>query len=204
MGADLARQQERQQAALDKRWDQLLRCVPEEVLQALIVAFADNEAAAAPLGVDGAEVSLVVVVPSLSTIPERRPGLTKSGNLSLKKMTKTETAKTYKQLVFGHVLVTLREAFAVAPGLKSARIVALRSSSDATKGRPEALLAATCSREALAAIPWSHVDAADAAVQSLSDAVFIEKGVTRALQPIPADKHPDIKKVLSVVDFSEG
>ena len=43
--------------------------------------------------------------------------MTDAGNLSLRKLTKSDKADLYKLLVAGYVLVTIREAFAVAPSL---------------------------------------------------------------------------------------
>ena len=105
------------------------------MLLTLNEAFADNEAAASAVGVDGREVTMLVLVPGDSQIPQRKPTVTPAGNLSLKKLTKTEIADFYKELVFGHAVVTLREAFAVAPGIQSARIVALARSGRGTRSR---------------------------------------------------------------------
>jgi hypothetical protein len=55
---------------------------PDTVLGTLAGAFEDNEAAAAPLGVDGDEVSIVVLAPLESIVPERLSNRTDSGNLS--------------------------------------------------------------------------------------------------------------------------
>src|SRR4051794_29663699 len=56
-------QQDRWQPFLDAHWQALLGSDPEVVLAALAAAFEDNEAAAAAVGVEDAEVALVVVVP---------------------------------------------------------------------------------------------------------------------------------------------
>ena len=79
------------QAQLDAQWNALLACDAEIVLLALNEAFADNEAAASAVGVDGTEVTLLVLVPGDSEIPSGKPTVTPAGNLSLKKLTKTET-----------------------------------------------------------------------------------------------------------------
>jgi hypothetical protein len=47
-------------------------------------------------------------------------------NLTLRKLAKGERAAGYTLLVAGHVLVTLRETFAAAPGINAARVLALR------------------------------------------------------------------------------
>src|SRR3954452_19347102 len=77
-------QQAQWQQTLDQQWQALVNNDPDTVLQTLAEAFEDNEAAAAAVGVDADEVSLVVVVPPASqAIPEQMPGRTAAGNLSL-------------------------------------------------------------------------------------------------------------------------
>ena len=68
-----------------------------------------SEAPAAPLGVDGGEVALAVLVPTNTAIPDKKAAATQAGNLTLHKMPKTEHAALYTQFVAGHALVTLRE-----------------------------------------------------------------------------------------------
>lgn len=111
---------------LDQQWQQLLGNDPDTVIASLAEAFEDNEAPAAPVGVDDAEVSLAVLAPAESTVPERMPRTTQAGNLTLRKLPKGEPL--YALLISGHVLVTLGEAFAVAPGIPAARVIELRSS----------------------------------------------------------------------------
>ena len=123
---DAARKREGLQADLDAWWRALVANDPETVIGTLAEAFEDNEAAAAPLGVDGEEVAIVVLAPPESVVPERMPGTTAAGNLSLRKLPKGERAAFYTMAVMGHVVVTIREALAVAPGLRSVRVVALR------------------------------------------------------------------------------
>lgn len=52
------------------------------VMSVLSEAFDDNKAPAAPLGVDGDEVSLAVLVPADSAIPDKKPTTTQARNLS--------------------------------------------------------------------------------------------------------------------------
>ncbi|SNS69207.1 hypothetical protein SAMN06893096_106233 [Geodermatophilus pulveris] len=82
--AEAQRMQADYQAQLDVWWAALLANEPDTGIGTLAEAFEDNEAAAAPLSVDGDEVSLVVLAPSDSEafVPERMPGTTASGNLS--------------------------------------------------------------------------------------------------------------------------
>lgn len=202
---DLARQASEIQRQLDASWADLQRCEPETTLDVLNEAFADNQAAASAVGVDGTEASLVVVVPPASDVPERKPTVTAAGNLSLKKLTKTEAADVYKQLVCGHVLVTLKEAFAVAPGIRSARIVAVRAKAPDAYGNvaPEVLAAARCTRSDLAEVHWAGVDAVQTVNDCCTEKILVQKGVTRALQPVPLGEHPDLQKLVAAIDMTE-
>lgn len=203
--AELAQQATRLQAQLDAEWSALLACDQETVLHALDEAFADNEAAASAVGVDGTKVSLLVIVPPTSDLPERKPTLTEAGNLSLKKLTKTEAADVYKQLVCGHLLVTLRETFAVAPGIQSARIVAVRAGTRDAYGKTpaEVIAAARCNRFALSGVHWERVDAVQVVNDCCTETIMVQKGATRALQPVPLDKEPELRSLIDAVDLSE-
>ena len=72
-GQRAAEQQAEVQGQLDRRWQRLCGNDPEVVLATLAEAFADNEAPAAPVAVDGAELALVVLAPPYDVIPERMP-----------------------------------------------------------------------------------------------------------------------------------
>ena len=191
------------QEALNADWEALVGNDPDTVMATLAAAFEDNEAAAAAVGVAGDEVTLLVVVPAESAVPERRPGVTAAGNLSLKKMTKSDTADFYKLLVCGHTVVTVKEAFAVAPELRSARIVAVRQADADAYGRrrPEVLLAARFERQALAGIRWEQADAVQVVNDASTELVFHTKGATQALVPVDPTTEPDLAGVLAAVDF---
>lgn len=66
------------QAGLDAQWRQLLANDPDTVISTLAEAFEDNEAPAAPICVDSDEVSLAVLVPADSVVPERMPATTQA------------------------------------------------------------------------------------------------------------------------------
>ncbi len=171
----------------------------------LAEAFEDNEAAAAPIGVVGSEASVVVVVPPTSAVPERLPATTAAGNLSLKKMTKRQHADIYKLLVCGYVLATVKEAFAVAPGLTHVRVVALRrAETDAYgKARIEALLAARFSRDALFGVQWATVDAAVIVNDVSTDRIARLSGPNKEFSAIDLAGEPDLAAVIAAVDLTE-
>jgi len=198
------RMQAEYQAELDAWWAALLANDPGTVLGALAEAFEDNEATAAPVGVDGDEASIVVLVPGESIVPERMPGTTASGNVSLRKLPKGQRASYYTSAVLGHVLVTIKEAFAVAPGVQHVRLVALRTAGGDAYGRPrlECLLAGLWSRQALQGVAWASADAGTVAEDTASELVIRLRGGT-ALQPIDLDAQPGIRALLGVVDADE-
>jgi hypothetical protein len=193
------------QKSLDINWAALNANDPDTVLVVLTEAFEDNEAAAAAVGVEGSEVTLVVVVPSLATVPGRRPTTTAGGNLSLKKLTKTETAAMYWELVCGHALVTVKEAFATAPALRSARVVALRATPPDSYGsvHPEAVLAARFERARLDGIRWAQASASQVVGDVSTERIMVQKGATQELIPIDLTKEGQIAGVVAAVDFEE-
>jgi hypothetical protein len=168
-------------------------------------AFEDNEAAAAAVGVEGSEVTLVVMVPSADSIPERRPTTTAAGNLSLKKLTKSDTAAMYTELVCGHALVTVKETFAVAPALQSARVVALRATPRDAYGKvwPQVVLAARFERSSLTGIQWAHADASRVVSDAGTEVMIVQKGTTRELRPLDLTNEPQLAEVVSSVDFED-
>ncbi len=193
------------QYLLDAWWSALEACEGDVVLATLAKAFEDNEAAAAAMGVDGREVTLIVVIPATSAIPERKPAATPAGSLSLKKLTKTERASLYTQLVCGHVIVTLREAFAVVPGIASARIVAIRPSDPDACGRrrPEVIAAARCTAQALQQVRWDQADAVRVFNDCCTERMLIHKGIAKELQPIPLSGEPGLVALLQSIDMEE-
>jgi len=202
--ADVTRQQH--QAALDDIWHRLCDNDPGTVLGVLAAAFEDNEAAAAPLGVSGSHASAVVQVPNPTVLPQRMPGVTDAGNLSIRKMTKRQTADLYKVLVSGYVLVTAREAFAVAPGLTEVAVVAVRLGSlDAYGARPtEAVMAARIARANLAGIRWDDADSPQIINEAAAELVTNQRGTTRELHPLDPALHPDLGPALTAVNLDVG
>lgn len=186
------------QAALDAKWRALNENDPDTVLAMLASAFGENDAPVAPIGVDGAEVSLVVRVPQVDVIPERMPTITEAGNMSLPKMTKAQTNDWYRTLVAGHVLAAVKEAFAIAPGLSSARIVVVRDDvSDPHRlATAVPLLCARVSRAALAHVYWETVQAWEVLVEISADTLMALRGSAKELKPLDLDHEPDLQKVV--------
>ena len=202
----LKEQQAQWQLALDQQWHLLCGNEPDVVLQALAEAFEDNEAASAAVGVNGAEVSLVLLVPPASqAIPEQMPSRTAAGNPSLKKITQAARADFYKQFVCGQILVTIREAFAVAPGLASARVVVLRNDGRDIYGQPAmpCLAAVNITRQALQGVRWNDANAVDILNTVAREKLVNQTGRSKELAPVDLATEPDIAALIKAVDLEE-
>lgn len=196
-------EQAQAQAELDAQWARLTGNDPDTVLATLSEAFEDNEAAAAPIGVDNDEVTLAVLVPGEDAVPERMPATTQAGNLTLRVLPKGERSSLYFLLVAGHVLATVRETFAVAPGISSARVVAVRAGVADVYGRSplDCVVAGRWSRRAFGGVHWQEADAGNVLTQTASELVLNE---TRGrIAPIDLGKEPAIAALLASIDTTD-
>ncbi|MBB5868586.1 hypothetical protein F4553_001965 [Allocatelliglobosispora scoriae] len=202
--SSLKNQQAEWQQTLDRQWQLLCGNDPDVVLQTLAEAFEDNEAPSAAVGVEGDEVSLVLLVPPVSeVIPEQMPSRTAAGNLSLKKIKQSDKADFYKHFVCGQILVTIREAFAVAPGLAFARVVVLRNDGRDVYGRPNmpCLVAARVARASLLGVHWNDADAVDILNAIALEKLLAQAGRSKELAPVDLTAEPDITALVGAVDL---
>jgi hypothetical protein len=190
--------QAQHQVALDDWWSGLCANDGETVLAVLEEAFEDNEAPAAAVGLDGAEVAIVMLAPDPQIVPERMPTTTAAGNPTLKTMTLTDRASLYLVLVSAHVLLTVKEAFASAPGLQSARIAVVRTG---TLGRAECLLAVQIARAALGSTTGS---AAEILERCATELTLNRTGRTKALSPVDLRQHPDLRALVEAVNLVQA
>ncbi len=200
--AEAAEQQAQAQEYLDRRWNQLHANVPEVVIETLEEAFEDNESPSAAVGVDGDEVSLVVLVPPLEeVVPEDWPVRTQAGVLSIRKLSPQERAAYHSLFVCGQVLVTVREALAVAPAIASARVVVLRKDRMDAYGRPKVscILAAQFERAAFNGVRWESVDAATIVEDVSTEIVADQRG--GELRPVDLTAEPALKALIGAADL---
>lgn len=188
-----------------RRWTNLIANDAPTVMAQLQEAFADNEMPAAPLGVEGAEAAVTVLAPPQEAIPERIGGITDAGNVSLRKLPKTERQSLMTSITCGYALVTAREAFAVAPALDSVRVVVLRSASEPSQTDPPStppelvcVLAGRWARENLESADWRNANALDLATHTADELIMNLRG--KALQPIDLTNESDIQALLAAVD----
>jgi hypothetical protein len=103
------------------------------------------------------------------------------------------------------MLLTAREALAVAPGLGSVRVIALQQSRVDAFGEPriEVLLAAKFERSRLAAVRWDHTDANIIVHDAGTEIVSNIKRTTHELQPLNLHAEPAIKELLEHIELGE-
>lgn len=191
------------QAELDEWWRRHVANDPDVVLPTLEAAFEDNEAPAAAVGLQGDEVSIIVLVPGPDAVPDRMPTRTAAGNLSLKRLSAGDRNGYYRELVAGYALVTVREALAVAPGIGSARVVAIRRALPDPYGRVqvECVFAARFARAALDGIRWDQAGAAAIVNAAAEDVVVRAKGAAKALSPIDLAAEPELAELVGLIDL---
>ncbi|NNM45394.1 hypothetical protein [Knoellia koreensis] len=203
--ARLAQLQANRQADLDRRWARLTDNDPEVVREDLAAAYEDNDAAAAVVAVEKGTASVVVLVPDVDVLPDRYPTTTQAGNLSLRRMSKTEQSELYRTMVAGYVLVTVKEALAVAPRLLGLRAVAIRIPRADAYGKPvvEPVLACHLTRQALSGVRWKEADATSVLMDAADEVVFRLKGAAKTLMPIELVAEPDIARLVAAVEVDE-
>jgi len=195
-------EQQHQQALQDesRRWSDLIANEPATVFAQLQDAFADNDMPAAPVGIEGSEASVAVLAPPPERIPQRIGGLTQAGNVSLRKLRSGERQSLATAITCGYALVTAREAFAVAPGLVSVRVVVVRERTPTSPGEAmvECLLAGRWLGQDLESADWAEANALSLAAKTAEELIMNLRG--QALQPIDLREHPDIGRLLDSCD----
>jgi len=125
-----------EQEEIDEAWQHLVECEPSRVFEVITAAFGDNESKAAVIDVEDTAAEIITLVPAIDVIPEKDRGTTAAGNLSVKNMTVGARNSYYLELFQSQTLATVKEAFAVAPGLTHVKIVVIRA--EQTTGQNEA------------------------------------------------------------------
>jgi hypothetical protein len=194
----------RQQRDLDDQWHKLTSNDPGTVLAALTRAFCDTERAAAAVSADTGEASIVILAPDPLSVPERIPERTEAGNLSLKKLTKTRHNAFYTELVSGHVLATVRQALAAAPGLTAVQVAAIRPSEPGASGAvyPLCLLASRFTRQSLASVQWQEARASEI-LTSASSGLQINLRAYGELRPVDLTDEPELAGLVQSTDLAE-
>ncbi len=186
------------QSYFNTRWEQLRVNTLDVVIDALDEAYEHNETPSAAVGVDGDEVSLVVLAPALdNAVPEQIAVGTPDAGRSLQTLDEPGRTVYYQHFVCGLVVAAVREAFAVAPSLQSARVAVLRDPSTT-----HCLLAARFERAWLSAVDWYAADAARV-VMDLSTERLKGPGAGAPLSPIDLSHEPWLAGLIQSVDLTD-
>jgi hypothetical protein len=185
------------QSELDEEWTDLNANKPEIVMAALEAAFEDNQDPAAPVDCEGRRASIIILYPPQDFMPDKKSALTPTGKLTLKRRNKTETSDLYARAMASTVLATVKEGFAVAPGLEEITTLVARKDSraDDPQDYMAAIYAGTFSRDRIQKLDWEHIDALEE-IYIAPDAMLKRKGSTATLTPLDLSKEPDLKAVI--------
>ena len=191
------------QEQADIWWAALTGGDPIVVLDTLNDALGDNdeEAACVEVSDDGREASIVMGTPSLEDVPERYAAFTPTGRPTTRAHTKTDRNALHVHLICAHLAVTLKESFAVAPTLRSARVAEVTP----TAAGPGILLAGVFDRDIV-----DHLDDEDAPLNLLTlgrDVVMNTFGRARELRPVELSDEPDLAELTAMivdVDLLDG
>lgn len=183
-------------ARVETWWEELQAGVPGTVLETVNHALADNERQSAAVSLEGAEISVVILAPTLEEMPERTIVVSPAGTPTTKAMTKTERNGWHTAAVVGHTAATLKETFAVAPTVQSVRAVAVSRQGD--EGF-RVLLFGVFGRDQVSRINWSGVEGLET-LGRLSQLNHV--GKTRELRPLDLAAEPELEALLGTLQQS--
>ncbi len=188
----------KEQEVFDAEWSRLTSNDPETTIATLERAFADNESTAAAVACDGSRTTVVMHFPAPEAIvPERKPARTPGGKPTLKKRTKTEINALYLDALGSHVLATIKETFATAPGTALVRMLVVRRETEGKRaGDLAPIYTAEFPRDSYATARPSQPGYA---LQGAPDAALELKGQTQRLAPIDLTGRPELGAALANV-----
>jgi hypothetical protein len=188
------------QAEYDAAWQRLLENDRPTVLATLEASFADNEAPAVAVNCEDGRVTIVMLMESEEAVPERRPTVTPTGRPSSKKLNQTERSELYQAWISSNLLATVKEAFAVAPGLRAATVVVLRRSPPNPFGEVEvdAVYCGTFSRERFEKLRFEQPGMLDAIFHA-EDVRLNAKGRSKRMAPIDLSKDEELRDLVAEV-----
>lgn len=186
-----------EQAHLDATWQRLTANDPQTVLAVLEEAFEDNQAPAAPVNCEGDETTLFMLYDSPDSIPDRKPALTSSGYPTLHKRNKSERNQLYAASLASSILVTAKEAFAVALGTNRIVALAMRKEERPAPARPvlSCLYCGRFERGRFERIDWTSVDPLEE-ISRTPGAMIERKWHTAEIAPLNLSDTPDLAAVL--------
>jgi hypothetical protein len=152
---------------------------------------------AACIDVDGSTATLLVrIAQPTELVPERMVGFTPTGKPTHRKRTKTDINQTYAELLASHVLATVSEALAVAPGLSEVRAMVIRGDQVGGSIILACLYAGRFSPDMFTRINLKDENVNPLAVVENADALIHYKGATQELAPLALREEPELRTVV--------
>jgi hypothetical protein len=189
----------RAQQVSDEGWRRLCAGDPATVISALNRALSDNEQRSAAVSFESGEASVVIFTPPFEQTPDTYATETPGGRATTKRLTKTQRNDLYQRILLGHVLVTLKEVFAVAPPVQRARTVVV----DRTPaGDLAVLFAGVHERDFIVGL--QRTETVEAVLSNGADVHFNLGGRTSELRPIDLDEEPDLRDLLRKLQTSRA
>ncbi|MEV6833821.1 TerD family protein [Streptomyces sp. NPDC051133] len=136
----------------DQWWQALISNDEETVCEVVNYAFSDNPAAGCAVGVDGAVLSVVIRQQDIDSLPDQTPGVTSGGRPTLKTLNKRDRTLWWLTSMGSNIVATLKEAFAVAPGVTAIDLAVLTRLPDTQ--RLGFVAYGRWTRQAVEAGPW--------------------------------------------------
>ena len=131
------------------------------------------------------------------SVPDRKPALTPSGYPTLHKRDKIERNQLYASSVASSILVTAKEAFAVAPGTNRIVALVMRKEELLAPARPvlSCLYCGRFERGRFEQIDWTSVDPLEE-ISRTPGAMIERKRHTAEIAPLDLSDAPDLATVL--------
>jgi hypothetical protein len=181
-------------------WERLNRCDELTVLQTLEQAFADNEMPAVAVGCANRGVAVVMIAPDAKTLPDETVLRRRGRRLKIKKRSSVDRHSLHTLSLASSLLATVKETFAVAPGVAFVDVLAVVRTDPALRRRDR--LVPVClvriDRATVRGLKWKRTDPLGF-LQSQQHVVLDLAPETGALRPIDLDSEPDAEGVLASV-----
>lgn len=133
-------------------WQALVANDEATVCETVNYAFSDNPAAGCAVGVDGSVMSVVMRQHDIDSLPDQTPGVTSSGRPTLKTLTKRDRVLWWLTAMGSNVVSTLKEGFAVAPGITAIDLAVITRMPDTQ--RLGFVAYGRWTRQAIESVPW--------------------------------------------------
>ncbi|MEU6098598.1 TerD family protein [Streptomyces sp. NPDC047079] len=188
-------------------WQALLANDEEAVCEAVNYAFSDNPAAGCAVGVDGEVLSVVMRQQDIDSLPDQTPGVTPSGRPTLKALSKRDRTLWWLTSMGSNVVATLKEAFAVAPGIIAIDLAVLTRLPDTQ--RLGFVAYGRWTRQAIEAGPWRETTDAlrflDIGQDVACSVTTTASGnLSSAIKPLDTSRLPGLQSILDHAQDDTG